>query len=210
MQSSCGEFLAYQHNYGLLLFMFWFLVVLIYQMEIVIDAKRFIFSPVISLVSFRIVEIGRKGRQSVDLKLQEAIWVISSCREIAFGGFRVRRWMSKIFMGREFTLSCERNRAGLFIQFDIFGTRRKLKTMIVPVGEEFVGIRNFSEALTTTTAGPARYHPVDFVHHQSPLGDGGRVEGSSYAEATVKGRGGHVESLIISSEGVESENLQSV
>lgn len=151
---------------------------------------RFIFSPLISSLSFRIEEIGKKRRETADLKLQEATWVISVCREVAAGGFRVGRWFSKTFKGRQFSLTCKSNRAGMFIEFDIFGSKRRLKTLIIPAGEGCSGFQRFSDALATTTAGLMRQSQEASEHHWVPIKAGGIMEGRSYAEAALRDKGG--------------------
>lgn len=83
-------------------------------MEIVIESKRFVFSSLISSVSFWVVEIGSRNRQTVDLKLHEAIWLISPLRLIYAEGFFDGRWLNRYFKGRSFSISCKINRGRPF------------------------------------------------------------------------------------------------
>lgn len=125
-------------------------------MEIGIESKVFRFSTILRSVSFRVEEVGRRFCQTVDLKLNEVVWIISFIRSVLTEGFHVGRWSSRYFGGRFFSLSCNANTAGRFVESVFFRARRKLKTLIIPVGVDLVGLEKFAKALAVTTAGPEK------------------------------------------------------
>lgn len=125
-------------------------------MEIFIESKIFKFGTILSSVSFRVEKVRRKFAQIVDLKLNEAVWIISFLRSVLVEGYHVGKWSSKSFGGRFLSLSCKANRAGRFAEFAIFGAKRKLKTLIIPIGVDLEGLEKFAMALAATTAGPEK------------------------------------------------------
>lgn len=125
-------------------------------MEVTIEAKRFVFSSLVSSVLFRVEEIGTKWRQVVDLKLHEGVWIIRSIRLVCDDGFRPGKWMNRYFSGRAFSVNCKSNRAGCFVEIAICGAKRRLRTLIIPAGDECHGLKVFADALAATTAGPER------------------------------------------------------
>lgn len=157
-------------------------------MEVVIEAKKFSFSSIRSSVSFRVIEEGRKIKQAVDLKLQEALWVVNFLRGVFKDGHQPDVWKSRVFSGRSFSASCKANPAGSYVELAIFGARRRLKTIMIPVGVELAGIRAFADALAATTAGPERRDQVggDQMILYNEVGGASRMMGGwPYAEVVA-------------------------
>lgn len=149
--------------------------------------KRFVFSAIVSSVSFRVIEVGKRIRQSVDLKLHETIWITSSFRLVCSEGFHAGRWMNKHFNGQSFSINCKTNRSGPFVQLDIFGLKRRLKALFIPAGEGCEGLKSFAEALALTTAGPESQVQRRATRRDDTLCGEIRSDGRLFAEVVTQG-----------------------
>lgn len=150
------------------------------MMEIFIEFKKFVFSTLVSSVLFRVQEVSKKKQETIDLKISEAVWVISALRSISLGGFGTAVWRSRHFLGRRFSISCRRNDAGPFVALEIFGGKRKLKSILIPAGAECEGLQSFADALAATTAGPDKpCQSESFNSSEGRQGEGEQVQGAA-------------------------------
>lgn len=124
------------------------------MIDIFIEAKRFHFETLISSLSFRIVEAGRKWSATVDLKLCEAVWLVGVLNNLGEEGYRVGKWFKQKFGGRSLLASCKANKAGTFLDVGAFSNRGRAKTIVIPAGVNGSGWEAFKVALASTTAGP--------------------------------------------------------
>lgn len=129
-------------------------------MEIVIEFKKFSFCTLVSSVLFRVQEFSRKWHESVDLNINEVVWLIFALRSISSKGFGEGVWRSLHFHGRRFSVSCRRNNSGTLVSFEIFGDKYRLKHFAVPMGVDCTSLIQFTRALATTTVGPEKPSPA--------------------------------------------------
>lgn len=64
--------------------------------------------------------------------------------------------MNRHFRGRTFSISCKSNRVGCFMEIAIFGSKRRLKTLMIPAGNGCAGLKSLADVLATSTTGPER------------------------------------------------------
>lgn len=125
-------------------------------MEISIESKSCKFSTIISSVSFRVVEVGRRWSTIVNLKLNETVWDVSFLRTVHVEGFHVGRWQSRKFGGRFLPISCGTNKEGQYVEFEIFRAKKRLRNLIIPAGRNLAGLNLFAKTMALTTAGSER------------------------------------------------------
>lgn len=176
------------------------------NLEIKIEAKSFRFSTILSSISFRVVEEGKRFVQTVDFNLQEALWLISALRNVYSEGHHVGKWKSRFFSGRNFVLTCKSNFAGDFVEFAIFGAKRRLKALVIPAGIDLIGVKAFADAFAATTAGPEKRTQAEEAHargNSDITHASGAVDGRSFA--AVAAGIAMVEAPLVADEGADSQ-----
>lgn len=102
------------------------------MIAITIDANSFQFSILISSASFRVVEVSQRWKATVDLKLNEAIWLVGVLNTLIREGYSTGRWSKQTFDGRTLYTTCKENRAGRFLDVGIFSAKGRTDTLIIP------------------------------------------------------------------------------